>query len=80
MAWGSHSPARFLLCLALYCLPVMLVELARVAVGLVSSSRRDLRFLAYAPLFLIYQKVRLDWFPFESLYREWRHRPRTWND
>jgi biofilm PGA synthesis N-glycosyltransferase PgaC len=80
MAWGSHSPARFLLCLALYCLPVMLVELARVAVGLVSSSRRDLRFLAYAPLFLIYQKVRLDWFAFESLYREWRHRPKTWND
>jgi cellulose synthase/poly-beta-1,6-N-acetylglucosamine synthase-like glycosyltransferase len=80
MAWGSHSPIRFLECLALYALPILLIELARVATGVVSSSRRDLRFLAYAPLFLVYQKIRLDWFPFESLYREWRHRPKTWND
>ena len=80
MACESGDPVRFCECLALYGLPILLVELARVATGVVASSRRDLRFLAYAPLFLVYQKLRLDWFSFESLYYEWRHRPKTWND
>jgi cellulose synthase/poly-beta-1,6-N-acetylglucosamine synthase-like glycosyltransferase len=80
LAWGSGEPVRFFECLALYGLPVLAVELARVAAGVVSSSWRDLRFLVYAPLFLIYQKLRLDWFSFESLYLEWRHRPKAWDE
>lgn len=78
LASGSGDPVRFCECLALYGLPILAIELARVAAGVVSSSRRDLRFLVYAPLFLVYQKIRLDWFSFESLYLEWRHRPKAW--
>ena len=80
LAWGSGEPVRFFECLALYALPILLIELARVTAGVVSSSRRDLRFLIHAPLFLVYQKLRLDWFSFESLYLEWRHRPKAWDD
>ena len=80
LAWCSGAPARFLQCLALYGLIMFLVEFARMATGVLSFDKRDLRFLAYAPLFLIYQKLRLDWFPFESLYREWRQNPKTWNE
>ena len=25
-------------------------------------------------------KLGLDWFSFESLYLEWRHRPKTWDE
>jgi cellulose synthase/poly-beta-1,6-N-acetylglucosamine synthase-like glycosyltransferase len=80
LAWGSGEPLRFFECLVLYSLPVLLVDLARVTAGVSSSTRRDLRFLLHAPLFLLYQKLRLDWFSFEALYLEWRHRERGWHD
>jgi cellulose synthase/poly-beta-1,6-N-acetylglucosamine synthase-like glycosyltransferase len=80
LAWGSGDAVRFFECLALYSLPILAVELARVASGVLSSTWRDLRFLGYAPLFLVYQKLRLDWFSFESLFLEWRHRPKTWDE
>jgi biofilm PGA synthesis N-glycosyltransferase PgaC len=80
LAWGSGDPVRFFECLALYGLPVLLIELARICAGVVCSSWRDLRFLLHAPLSLVYQKFRLDWFSFESLYLEWRHRPKTWHE
>jgi cellulose synthase/poly-beta-1,6-N-acetylglucosamine synthase-like glycosyltransferase len=80
LASESGDPVRFCEFLALYGLPILLIELARVAAGVASSGRRDLRFLAYAPLFLVYQRLRLDWFSFESLYFEWRHGPETCND
>ncbi len=80
LAWGSGEPVRFLECLALYALPILFIELARVIAGVTSSSRRDLRCLLHAPLFFIYQKLRLDWFSLEALYLEWRDRPRGWHD
>ena len=80
LAWGSGEPVRFFECLALYALPILLIELARITAGVVCSSKRDLRFLIHAPLFLVYQRLRLDWFSFESLYLEWRHRPKVWDD
>jgi poly-beta-1,6-N-acetyl-D-glucosamine synthase len=80
LAWGSGDPVRFFECLALYGLPILVVELVRVGAGVVASSWRDLRFLVDAPLFLLYQKFRLDWFSLESLYLEWRHRPKAWDE
>ncbi len=82
LAWGSGEPLRFFECLALYGLPMLLIEVARVAAGVMSSSRRDLRFLLHAPLFFVYQKLRLDWFSLEAATLEWRwrHRERVWHD
>jgi cellulose synthase/poly-beta-1,6-N-acetylglucosamine synthase-like glycosyltransferase len=80
LAWSSGEPVRFLESLALYGLPIVAIELARVATGVALSHKRDLRFLIFAPLYLVYQKVRLDWFSLEALWYEWRHRPKTWNE
>ena len=33
-----------------------------------ASDWRDLRFLAHAPWYLTYKKLRLDWFPAEAFY------------
>ena len=79
LALSSKEPARFLAVLALFSTPVLVMEFARVTFGVLLSARRDLWLLGYAPLFLIYQKIRLDWFALQSLYHEWRNRPRTWN-
>jgi hypothetical protein len=56
------------------------VELAKVTAGVLASDARDLRFLAHAPLFLAYKKLRLDWFPAEALLHEWRQAPQVWHD
>jgi cellulose synthase/poly-beta-1,6-N-acetylglucosamine synthase-like glycosyltransferase len=79
LVWGSGAPLRFLACLAVYGLAGAVVEVAKVAAGVLASDWRDLRFLAHAPLFLAYKKLRLDWFPAEAFYREWRQAPRGWH-
>jgi hypothetical protein len=79
LIWGSGAPLRFLACLALYGLVGAAVEVAKVAAGVLASDWRDVRFLAHAPLFLAYKKLRLDWFPAEALFREWRQAPRDWH-
>jgi cellulose synthase/poly-beta-1,6-N-acetylglucosamine synthase-like glycosyltransferase len=79
LIWGSGAPVRFLACLALYGLAAAAVEVAKVAAGVLASDWRDLRFLAHAPLFLAYKKLRLDWFPVEAILREWRKSPRVWH-
>jgi biofilm PGA synthesis N-glycosyltransferase PgaC len=77
--WGSNTPARFLACLALYGLAAGGVEIIKIAAGALTSNWRDLRYLPNAPLFLVYRKFRLDWFPIEALYQEWRSTPRNWD-
>jgi len=79
VVWGSGAPYRFLACLALYGLVGVGVELLKVVSGVFASDLRDWRYLAHAPLFLIYKKLRLDWFPAEALYHEWRDKPRIWH-
>ncbi len=79
LAWGSGAPLRFLACLAIYSLAGAAVEVAKLTAGVLASDWRDLRFLAHAPLFLAYKTFRLDWFPVEALYREWRQTPRGWH-
>jgi cellulose synthase/poly-beta-1,6-N-acetylglucosamine synthase-like glycosyltransferase len=79
LIWGSNTPSRFLMCLALYGLAGAGVEVAKIAAGALACDWRDLRFLPYAPLFLIYKKFRLDWFPIEAIFREWRRSPRSWH-
>jgi cellulose synthase/poly-beta-1,6-N-acetylglucosamine synthase-like glycosyltransferase len=79
LVWGSGAPLRFLACLACYGLVGAAIEVAKVAVGVLASDWRDLRFLAHAPLFLVYKKLRLDWFPAEAILREWRQAPRVWH-
>jgi len=76
---GSNSPLRFVACLALYGLAAAVIEVAKIAVGALATDWRDLRFLAYAPLYLVYKKFRLDWFPVEAIFREWRRAPRNWH-
>jgi cellulose synthase/poly-beta-1,6-N-acetylglucosamine synthase-like glycosyltransferase len=79
LIWGSGAPMRFLACLAFYGLVGAGVEVAKVASGVLACDWRDLRLLAYAPLYLAYKKLRLDWFQVEAIYREWRHAPRIWH-
>jgi poly-beta-1,6-N-acetyl-D-glucosamine synthase len=79
LMWGSGAPLRFLACLAFYGLAGIAVEVAKVLVGVLACDWRDLRYFALAPLYLAYKKVRLDWFPAEAIYREWRQAPRSWH-
>jgi poly-beta-1,6-N-acetyl-D-glucosamine synthase len=79
LVWGSGAPLRFLACLAFYGLAGVAVEVAKVVVGVLACDWRDLRCLILAPLFLGYKKLRLDWFPAEAIYREWRQAPRIWH-
>jgi hypothetical protein len=79
LVWGSGAPYRFLACLALYGLAGAAVEVAKVTTGVLASDWHDLRFLVQVPLYLVYKKLRLDWFPVEALYREWRQAPRFWH-
>ena len=77
--WGSNSPVRFLACMAVYAVFASVVEGLKVVIGVLLSDWRDLRFSPYIPLFLIYKKFRLDWFPLEALFREWRQAPGVWH-
>jgi cellulose synthase/poly-beta-1,6-N-acetylglucosamine synthase-like glycosyltransferase len=79
LTWGSRAPIRFLLCLGLYALVAAGVEVLKVVAGAVASDWRDLRLLIFAPLFVFYKMFRLDWFPVEALYREWRRAPKLWS-
>jgi cellulose synthase/poly-beta-1,6-N-acetylglucosamine synthase-like glycosyltransferase len=79
LVWGSGAPLRFLGCLAFYGLVGAAVEVVKLALGVLATDWRDLRFLAHAPLFLAYKKLRLDWFPVEALLCEWRHAPQVWH-
>jgi cellulose synthase/poly-beta-1,6-N-acetylglucosamine synthase-like glycosyltransferase len=79
LVWGSGAPLRFLACLAFYGLAGAAIEVAKLAVGVLATDWRDLRFLAHAPLFLVYKKLRLDWFPVEALLCEWRQAPQVWH-
>jgi cellulose synthase/poly-beta-1,6-N-acetylglucosamine synthase-like glycosyltransferase len=79
LAWGSGAPVRFLLGIAAYGFVAALVEMIKVVAGTMACSRRDLRSLIFAPLFVFYKMVRLDWFPIEAVYRECRGAPKHWS-
>jgi cellulose synthase/poly-beta-1,6-N-acetylglucosamine synthase-like glycosyltransferase len=79
LIWGSGAPLRFLACLALYGLVAAAVEIAKVAAGAAACDCRDLRFLVHAPFYLVYKRIRLDWFPAEALYLEWQQAPEVWH-
>ncbi len=79
LIWGSGAPIRFLACLAFYGVVAAAFEVAKVAVGVLACDWRDLRYLTLVPFYLAYKKLRLDWFPAEAIYREWRQTPRIWH-
>lgn len=79
LAWGSGAPGRFTACLGVYGLATLAVEVLTIVAGALASDWRDLRFLTHAPLFVLYKKLRLDWFTVEALVRECRRTPRAWH-
>jgi cellulose synthase/poly-beta-1,6-N-acetylglucosamine synthase-like glycosyltransferase len=79
LVWASGMPAGYFPYLVLCSLVGAAIDVAMILVGVLASDRRDLRFMIYAPMFIIYKTFRTAWFTIEACYLEWRGAPRSWD-
>jgi cellulose synthase/poly-beta-1,6-N-acetylglucosamine synthase-like glycosyltransferase len=77
--WGSGMPVGYFPYLVLCSLVGAIVDVAMIVTGVLASDRRDLRFVIYAPLFIVYKSIRTAWFTLEACYLELRGAPKSWN-
>jgi hypothetical protein len=79
LVWATGIPMGYLRYLGLCCLVGAAFNAAMIGTGVLASNWRDLRFMTYIPLYLVYKMVRTSWITIEACYLEWRGAPRTWD-
>jgi cellulose synthase/poly-beta-1,6-N-acetylglucosamine synthase-like glycosyltransferase len=79
LVWATGIPIGYVPYLGLCCLVGAVIDAAMIGTGVLASNWRDLRFMTYIPLYLVYKMVRTSWITIEACYLEWRGAPRFWD-
>jgi cellulose synthase/poly-beta-1,6-N-acetylglucosamine synthase-like glycosyltransferase len=77
--WGTGMPTGYLPYLALCFVVGAAIDAVMIVIGVVASDWRDLRFIVYVQMYIVYKTVRTAWISLEACYLEWRGAPKTWN-